>query len=91
MPKPETDTEYHVTLHTPIGIKLGSQIVMVRSFDATTEWERGLIDDSIVWKVDRIWRHANVMEIQRGVSFKSSLVIPAKNIAGLVPQPFVER
>ena len=91
MPKPETDIEYHVTLRCPILLKLGDKLVGVRSFDARTEWEPGFLVDSIVFRTDRIWMHGGSGTLREGVSFKSELTISRDNIAGLVPQPFVER
>lgn len=91
MPKPDTDIEYHVTLRTPVCVKLGTEIVPIRSFDATTEWERGLVADSVVFKLDRIWRHGGSGAIMDGRGFRATLTVTADNIAGMIPQPFVER
>lgn len=86
MPKPDTDIEYHVTLRSPMSIKLGGKSTSVRVFDATTDWSLGLLADSIVFVTDRVWTGEGVSAV-----FKSSLTIPAANIAGMVPQPFLER
>jgi hypothetical protein len=86
MPKPDTETEYHVTLRSPMHIKLGGRSTVVRVFDATTDWSPGLLGDSIVFVTDRVWTGEGV-----SVVFKSSLTVPAGNIAGMVPQPFLER
>jgi hypothetical protein len=91
VPKPETDIEYHVSLRSPIFIKLGDKIVGTRSFDAKTEWEAGLLGDSIIFRTDRIWHTGSSGALRDGVSLKTSLTIPCENIAGMVPQPFVER
>lgn len=92
MPKVDIDTEYHVSLRAPLFLKLGDKIVGIRSFDAKTDWEPGLLGDSIVFRTDRIWQHgASPLLLREGVSLKTSLTIPADNIAGMVPQPFVER
>jgi hypothetical protein len=91
VPKPETDIEYHVSLRSPIFIKLGDKIVGARSFDAKTVWVPGLIGGSIIFNTDRIWPTGSSGAIRDGVSLRTSLTIPADNIAGMVPQPFVER
>jgi hypothetical protein len=92
MPKPETDIEYHVSLRAPIYIKLGGISTPVRVFDATTAWEPGLLGDSIIFITDRIWSaREGVQGERRDVVLRTTLTIPADNIAGMVPQPFVER
>lgn len=93
MPKPDTDIEYHVSLRSPIFLKLGDKLVAVRSFDATTEWwEPGEpLGGTVSFNTDRIWAMAGTGKLQDGVSLRTSLRIPADNIAGMVPQPFVER
>ncbi len=99
MPKPDTDIEYHVSLRSPIFVKLGDKLVGVRSFDATTEWAPGPSEgvggptwhNSIIFQTDRIWPMGGAGAIREGVSLKTSLTIPIDNIAGMVPQPFVER
>jgi hypothetical protein len=88
MPKPETDIEYHVSLRSPIFLKLGDRIVGIRSFDAIAE---PLPGDTVVFRTDRIWPSGGTGALRDGVSVKTSLTVPVSNIAGMVPQPFVER
>lgn len=91
MPKPDADIEYHVSLRSPVFLKLGDKLVGVRSFDAATEWAPGPSNGSVVFQTDRIWPMGGAGAIREGVSLKTSLTIPIDNIAGMVPQPFVER
>lgn len=91
MPKPDTDTEYHVSLRSPIFLKLGDKIVGVRSFDASLGDGDRLLVKGIVFRTDRIWSLACTGTIREGVSFKATIEVMDENIAGMVPQPFVER
>lgn len=91
MPKPDTDVEYHVTLRSPIFLKLGDKLVGVRSFDATLGEADRLLVKGIVFRTDRIWSMAGSGAIREGVSFKATIEVIDENIAGMVPQPFVER
>lgn len=91
MPKPDTDIEYHVSLRAPIFLKLGDQIVAVRSFDATmSDGDERRFASGLMFKTDRIWP-AGMGAIRGGVSLKTTIEVLADNIAGMVPQPFVER
>ena len=92
MPKPETDVQYHVTLRSPIGIKLGGEIAVVRSFDATVV----VFDDALGYefKVDRIWSAPAAAPTPRRATsavFHGVIITPRDNIAGMVPQPFMDR
>lgn len=91
MPKPETDIEYHVSLRSPIFLKLGEKLVGVRSFDATIGDADRVLVKGIVFKTDRIWPAGSLGAIRDGVSLKTNIEVLDENIAGMVPQPFVER
>jgi hypothetical protein len=92
MPKP--DIEYHVSLRSPIFVKLGDRLIAVRSFDATLTTV-GHIDrrlsSGVLFVTDRLWPALGTGEIRDGVSFKATIEVIVDNIAGMVPQPFVER
>jgi hypothetical protein len=90
VPKPETDIEYHVTLRSPLSLKLGDRLVAVRSFDARTGWEPGALAGSIIFFTDRIWMPRGPGSFETA-KFRNELTIPIDNIAGMVPQPFLER
>ncbi len=85
--------EYHVSLRAPVFVKLGEKIVGVRSFDATIGDADRVLVKGIVFKTDRIWPAGSLgaIAIRDGVSLKTNIEVLDENIAGMVPQPFVER
>ena len=90
MPKPDTGIQYHVTVRSPICLKLGTDIVEVRSFDAILEGASDTVSGALVFRSDRIWIH-RVGGSGKHVGFKNRLTVPESNIASLVPQPFTEK
>lgn len=95
MPKPETDVPFHVTLRSPVGIKLGGEIAVVRSFDATIEEESSAPATHYSFKVDRIWPipagASGFRQNNKSALFRGTIIVPRDNVAGIVPQPFMER
>jgi hypothetical protein len=90
---PGVNLPHHVTLRFPVYVKLMDKLVLVRSFDATTGCDAGMIGGSIEFNVDRIWAEVAPGTAKRdaGYRFNGRLTIPVDNIAGLIQQPFVSR
>lgn len=89
---PEGDTvQYHVTLCSPLRIKMGAPWVpvLVFAFDATMTYDGPGFPDT--WAFSAVAVYVRNQDVIVPRKIRIQLIVPFRNVAGLVPQPFDQR
>ena len=79
-------TQYHITLRSPVAVKLSGSPVLVSCFDATLVAGDVAQLDAQEFRVVKVWAVGDGGLIDHKIAV--TLFVPADNIAGLVAQPF---
>jgi len=89
--KTDTEVQYHVTLKHPMSIKISDATELIRAFDAVLDADVSpVMPSAFEFKTDMLYR-AYSAEGTKEFAMKTTLHIPADNIAGVIAQPFKER
>lgn len=89
----ENEAQLHVSLRDPMRIKMGGRMQEIVAFDGEVSTDVDFDRPRyLVFRTDAVYRDETTQSVAVcRMAIRTKLIVPVRNIAGLVPQPFEKR